>query len=83
DVETREHHPSVVRGVSQTREQLTSGLVIKATRSHFTLDWRADLHADLGHQPLPPIPDDRFWGALRNPAIDSSWYAAQYSQDQD
>ncbi|MFJ3301488.1 SMI1/KNR4 family protein [Streptomyces bacillaris] len=53
------------------------------TRSHFTLDWRADLHADLGHQPLPPIPDDRFWGALRNPAIDSSWYAAQYSQDQD
>ncbi|MFC9397488.1 SMI1/KNR4 family protein [Streptomyces sp. NPDC057027] len=53
------------------------------TRSHFTLDWRADLHADLGNQPLPPIPDDRFWGALRNPAIDSSWYAAQYSQDQD
>lgn len=53
------------------------------TRSHFTLDWRADLHADLGNQPLPAIPDDRFWGALRNPAIDSSWYAAQYSQDQD
>ncbi|MFE9133018.1 SMI1/KNR4 family protein [Streptomyces sp. NPDC007355] len=53
------------------------------TRSHFTLDWRADLHADLGNQPLPPIPDDRFWGALRNPAIDSSWYAAQYTQDQD
>jgi hypothetical protein len=52
-------------------------------RSHFTLDWRADLHADLGHPPLPPIPDDRFWGALRNPAIDSSWYAAQYTQDQD
>ncbi|MFD4693506.1 SMI1/KNR4 family protein [Streptomyces sp. NPDC058463] len=53
------------------------------TRSHFTLDWRADLHADLGHPPMPPIPDDRFWGALRNPAIDSSWYAAQYTQDQD
>lgn len=53
------------------------------TRSHFTLDWRADLHADLGNPPLPPIPDDRFWGALRNPAIDSSWYAAQYTQDQD
>lgn len=52
-------------------------------RSHFTLDWRADLHADLGSSPLPPIPDDRFWGALRNPAIDSSWYAAQYSSDQD
>ncbi|MCX5340240.1 phosphoadenosine phosphosulfate reductase [Streptomyces atratus] len=33
DVKTREHHPSVVRGVSQTREQLTSRLVIKATRS--------------------------------------------------
>ncbi|WP_431965957.1 hypothetical protein [Actinacidiphila sp. bgisy160] len=50
-------------------------------RSHFTVDWRADLHADLGNPPLPPIPDDRFWGALRNPAIDSSWYAAQYAQD--
>lgn len=53
------------------------------TRSHFTLDWRADLHADLGNPLLPPIPDERFWGALRNPAIDSSWYAAQYTQDQD
>lgn len=52
-------------------------------RSHFTLDWRADLHADLGNPPLPPIPDDRFWGTLRNPAIDSSWYASQYTQDQD
>ncbi|MFF9342590.1 MULTISPECIES: SMI1/KNR4 family protein [unclassified Streptomyces] len=51
-------------------------------RSHFTVDWRADLHADLGGPPLPPIPDDRFWGALRNPAIDSAWYAAQYAQDQ-
>ncbi|WP_406413005.1 SMI1/KNR4 family protein [Streptomyces halstedii] len=50
-------------------------------RSHFTADWRADLHADLGHPPLPPIPDDRFWGVLRNPAIDSGWYAAQYAQD--
>lgn len=50
-------------------------------RNHFTLDWRADLHADLGNPPLPPIPDDRFWGALSNPAIDSSWYAAQYAPD--
>ncbi|WP_069170361.1 SMI1/KNR4 family protein [Streptomyces griseus] len=50
-------------------------------RSHFTVDWRADLHADLGNPPLPPIPDDRFWGTLSNPAIDSSWYAAQYAQD--
>ncbi|MFG2921854.1 SMI1/KNR4 family protein [Streptomyces sp. NPDC048305] len=52
-------------------------------RSHFTPDWRADLHEDLGSPPLPPIPDDRFWGTLRNPAIDSSWYAAQYAPDQD
>lgn len=52
-------------------------------RSRLTVDWRADLHADLGNPPLPPIPDDRFWGTLRNPAIDSSWYAAQYTQDQD
>ncbi|MFJ7209423.1 SMI1/KNR4 family protein [Streptomyces sp. NPDC098789] len=50
-------------------------------RSHLTVDWRADLHADLGNPPMPPIPDDRFWGALSNPAIDSSWYAAQYAQD--
>ncbi|MGA5097478.1 SMI1/KNR4 family protein [Streptomyces lavendulocolor] len=52
-----------------------------ALRSHFTADWRADLHADLGNLPLPPIPDDRFWGALSNPAVDSGWYAAQYGQD--
>ncbi|MFJ2060139.1 hypothetical protein ACIOMM_29940 [Streptomyces sp. NPDC087908] len=49
-------------------------------RSRITLDWRADLHADLGDPPLPPLPDERFWGALRNPAIDSSWYAAQYAE---
>ncbi|MEV8348068.1 SMI1/KNR4 family protein [Streptomyces niveus] len=52
-------------------------------RSRLTLNWRADLHADLGSPPLPPIPDDRFWGTLRNPAVDSSWYAAQCAQDQD
>lgn len=51
-------------------------------RSRLTVGWRADLHADLGNPPLPPIPDDRFWGTLRNPAIDSSWYAAQYAQGQ-
>ncbi|MER6345192.1 SMI1/KNR4 family protein [Streptomyces sp. NPDC001595] len=51
-------------------------------RSRLTVDWRADLHADLGNPPLPPIPDDRFWGTLRNPAIDSSWYAAQHAQEQ-
>lgn len=37
------------------------------TRSHFTLDWRADLHEDLGNPPLPPIPDDRFWGGTAQP----------------
>ncbi|WP_284582043.1 SMI1/KNR4 family protein [Streptomyces sp. 2P-4] len=51
-------------------------------RGRLTVDWRTDLHADLGNPPLPPIPDDRFWGTLRNPAIDSSWHAAQYAQDQ-
>ncbi|MFF4012591.1 SMI1/KNR4 family protein [Streptomyces sp. NPDC001717] len=51
-------------------------------RAHLTVDWRTDLHEDLGNPPLPPIPDDRFWGNLRNPAIDSSWYAAQYTQGQ-
>ncbi|MFJ6793907.1 SMI1/KNR4 family protein [Streptomyces sp. NPDC091268] len=51
-------------------------------RGRLTVDWRADLHADLGNPSLPPIPDDRFWGTLRNPAIDSSWHAAQYAQDQ-
>ncbi|MGW0858522.1 SMI1/KNR4 family protein [Streptomyces sp. NPDC002690] len=49
-------------------------------RGRLTVDWRADLHADLGSPPLPPIPDDRFWGALRNPAVDSDWYAAEYGQ---
>ncbi|MFE1558450.1 hypothetical protein ACFW6V_26170 [Streptomyces sp. NPDC058734] len=52
-------------------------------RGDLTTDWRTDLHADLGNPPLPPIPDDRFWGTLCNPAIDSSWYAAQYAQNQD
>ncbi|MER7914482.1 SMI1/KNR4 family protein [Streptomyces sp. NPDC096068] len=52
-------------------------------RSHVTLDWRADLHEDLGGPPLPPIPDDRFWATLNNPAIDSSWYADEYGQEED
>ncbi|MGA5499390.1 SMI1/KNR4 family protein [Streptomyces cinereoruber] len=55
---------------------------VAGLRSRLAVDWRADLHADLGSPALPPIPDDRFWGTLRNPAIDSSWYAAQYTQDQ-
>ncbi|MFE1037048.1 SMI1/KNR4 family protein [Streptomyces sp. NPDC058807] len=49
-------------------------------RRRLTVDWRSDLHADLGRPPLPPIPDEQFWGTLRNPAVDSSWYAAQYAQ---
>ncbi|MFD7713941.1 SMI1/KNR4 family protein [Streptomyces sp. NPDC059786] len=52
-------------------------------RSRLTVDWRADLHADLGRPPLPPIPDEQFWGTLRNPAIDSNWYAAQNAQEKD
>ncbi|MEU5109174.1 hypothetical protein AB0H07_44195, partial [Streptomyces sp. NPDC021354] len=32
-VKTREHHPTVDRGASQTREQLTSRLVNRATRT--------------------------------------------------
>lgn len=51
-------------------------------RRHLTVDWRADLHGDLGNPPLPPIPDDHFWGTLRNPAIDSSGYAARHTRDQ-
>ncbi|MER6523396.1 hypothetical protein ABT246_42290 [Streptomyces sp. NPDC001553] len=53
-----------------------------SARSHLTVNWRTDLHEDLGNPPLPPIPDDRFWGTLRNPAIDSSWYTTRYVQDQ-
>ncbi|MFD6425494.1 hypothetical protein [Streptomyces sp. NPDC060198] len=52
-------------------------------RGRLTVDRRADLHADLGSPPLPPIPDDRSWGTLRNPAVDSDWYAAQYGQGED
>ncbi|MEU6061153.1 hypothetical protein [Streptomyces sp. NPDC047097] len=51
-------------------------------RRRLTADWRADPHEDLGSPPLPAIPDDRFGGTLRNPAVDSTWYAARYSQDQ-
>ncbi|MFJ6699992.1 SMI1/KNR4 family protein [Streptomyces sp. NPDC091272] len=51
-------------------------------RGRLAANWRADLHADLGNPPLPPIPDNRFWGTLHNPAIDSSWHAAQYARDQ-
>ncbi|MGW2401665.1 SMI1/KNR4 family protein [Kitasatospora sp. NPDC001664] len=53
------------------------------TRSRLTVDWRADLHADLGGQPLPPMPDDHFWGTLSNPAVDSSWYAARHAEARD
>ncbi|MFE0276056.1 hypothetical protein ACFWZY_28780 [Streptomyces sp. NPDC058992] len=56
---------------------------IATTRSHLSIDWRAELLADLGNPPIPPVPDDQFWARLRNPDIDSSWYAARYAQDQD
>ncbi|MDH2392966.1 hypothetical protein QCN29_30145 [Streptomyces sp. HNM0663] len=55
---------------------------IAATRSNLSLHWLAELHADLGHPPIPPIPDDHFWATPRNPDIDTSWYADRYAQDQ-
>jgi cell wall assembly regulator SMI1 len=55
---------------------------IATTRSHLSVDWRAELLADFGNPPIPQMPDDRFWGTLRNPDIDSSWYAARYAQEQ-
>ncbi|MDH6229016.1 SMI1/KNR4 family protein [Streptomyces sp. MJP52] len=70
----------VVHGIWGSPHKSVCG--IAGTRSRLTADWRADLHADLGNPPLPSIPDERFWGALRNPAVDSSWWAAQYAQDQ-
>ncbi|MFE2070637.1 SMI1/KNR4 family protein [Streptomyces sp. NPDC059467] len=56
---------------------------IATTRRRLSVDWRAELLADLGNPPVPPMPDNRFWAALRNPDIDSSSYAARYAQDQD
>ncbi|MFC8173899.1 SMI1/KNR4 family protein [Streptomyces sp. NPDC057242] len=73
-----ERMPDVIWGSPYKSLDKVAGL-----RSRLAVDWRADLHADLGFPPLPPIPDDRFWGTLRNSAIDSSWYAAQYAQDQE
>lgn len=55
---------------------------IATTRSHLSVDWRAELLADFGNPPIPQMPDDRFWGTLRNPDIDSIWYAARYAQEQ-
>ncbi|MEU4097257.1 SMI1/KNR4 family protein [Streptomyces sp. NPDC026673] len=40
-------------------------------RSRISPGWRAALHADLGCPPLPPEPDDAFWAAVDNPAIDA------------
>ncbi|MEU3521999.1 SMI1/KNR4 family protein [Streptomyces sp. NPDC006654] len=56
---------------------------IATTRRRLSVDWRAELLADLGNPPVPPMPDNRFWGTLRNPDIDSGSYAARYAQDQD
>jgi cell wall assembly regulator SMI1 len=56
---------------------------IASSRSHLSVNWRDELLADLGGPPVPPAPDDLFWAVLRNPDIDSSWYAARYAQDHD
>ncbi|MFE6224046.1 SMI1/KNR4 family protein [Streptomyces sp. NPDC057854] len=53
---------------------------IPAARSLCVPRWRDDLHADLGAPPLPPVPDDAFWAALRNPAIDADAYADGYDE---
>ncbi|MEU2424013.1 SMI1/KNR4 family protein [Streptomyces sp. NPDC007851] len=56
---------------------------IATIRRRLSVDWRAELLADLGNPPIPPMPDNRFWAALRNPGIDSGSYAARYAQDHD
>ncbi|MFF2131007.1 SMI1/KNR4 family protein [Streptomyces olivochromogenes] len=55
---------------------------ITAVRSRLSINWRAELLADLGNPPIPPLPDDRFWATLRNPDVDASWYADRYPHDQ-
>jgi cell wall assembly regulator SMI1 len=55
---------------------------IATVRSHLSVDWRAELLADFGNPPIPPMPDDRFWGTLRNPDVDAGWYAARHGQGQ-
>ncbi|MEU6508973.1 SMI1/KNR4 family protein [Streptomyces sp. NPDC046942] len=54
---------------------------IAITRSRLSVDWRAELLADLGDPPIPPMPDDRFWGTLRNPDVNSSHYADRCAPD--
>ncbi|MFE5797409.1 SMI1/KNR4 family protein [Streptomyces sp. NPDC056503] len=53
---------------------------IPTIRALYAPLWRDDLHADLGNPPLPPAPDDAFWGLLRNPAIDADVYATWYAE---
>ncbi|MET8975881.1 SMI1/KNR4 family protein [Streptomyces sp. NPDC004539] len=36
--------------------------------------WRAELLEDLGNPPVPAVPDDAFWAALDNPAVDTGGY---------
>jgi hypothetical protein len=55
---------------------------IATARSNLSIDWRTELLADLGDPPVPPILGDRFWAHLRNPDIDSTWYAARWAQGQ-
>ncbi|WP_306326469.1 SMI1/KNR4 family protein [Streptomyces venezuelae] len=47
-------------------------------RSLVSLLWRDELLADLGDPPVPAEPDDLFWASLRNPDVESSWYAEYY-----
>ncbi len=53
---------------------------IRTVRSHVCAEWRGDLLEDLGSPPLPPAPDELFWANLRNPAIDTDWYADRYGR---
>ncbi|MEV8099190.1 hypothetical protein [Kitasatospora sp. NPDC085879] len=56
---------------------------LAAERSRLSAGWRDELHADLGHPSLPPVPDDLFWAELRNPDTDSAWYASYYGRTAD
>ncbi|MEK2474088.1 SMI1/KNR4 family protein [Streptomyces noursei] len=86
--EAMEHRDSYRRGAAEQMVEVVWGLPHRAVkgiadlRRHLSLTWRDELLADLDGPPIPPMPDDRFWAMLRNPDIDSSWYATQYAQDQ-
>lgn len=52
-------------------------------RGRLNPDWREELHSDLGGPPLPPVPDDRFWATLGNPAIDTGYYEGLFAASGD